>query len=76
MSPATRGRKVEVSLSHVGERLAVVISDDGHGIPSSHRLGSGLLNMHDRAARLNGTCTVTSGEGAGTTVRWQVPVGN
>lgn len=71
----SRARKVEVSLSHVGERLMVVISDDGHGIPSSHRLGSGLLNMHDRAARLNGTCTVTSGEGAGTTVRWQVPVG-
>lgn len=72
----SRARKVEVSLSHVGERLMVVISDDGHGIPSSHRLGSGLLNMHDRAARINGTCTVTSGEGAGTTVRWQVPVGS
>jgi len=72
----SQARKVEVSLSHVGERLAVVIADDGAGIPSSHRLGSGLLNMHDRAARLNGTCTVTSGEGAGTTVRWQVPVGS
>ena len=44
------------------------------GIPVSHQLGSGLLNMHDRAARLDGTCTVTSGEGQGTTVRWQVPV--
>ena len=72
----SHAHKVEVSLSHVGERLAVVIADDGAGIPSSHRLGSGLLNMHDRAARLNGTCTVTSGEGAGTTVRWQVPVGS
>ncbi len=70
-----RANKVEVSLSHVGERLAVVISDDGAGIPSSHRLGSGLLNMHDRAARLAGGCTVTSNEGSGTTVRWQVPVG-
>ncbi len=67
--------KVEVSLSHIGERLAVMVSDDGAGIPSSHRLGSGLLNMHDRAARLSGTCTVTSGERVGTTVRWQVPVG-
>lgn len=71
-----QAKKVEVSLSHIGERLAVVISDDGEGIPSSHRLGSGLLNMHDRATRLNGTCTVTSGEGNGTTVRWQVPVGS
>ena len=69
-----RAHRVEVSLSHVGERLALVISDDGQGIPASHRLGSGLLNMHDRAARLNGTCTVTSGEGVGTTVRWQVPI--
>ena len=57
------------------ERLAVVIRDDGAGIPSSHRLGSGLLNMHDRAARLSGTCTVTSGDRVGTIVRWQVPVG-
>jgi len=67
-------RNVEVSLSHIGARLAVVISDDGAGIPVSHQLGSGLLNMHDRAARLDGTCSVTSGEGQGTTVRWQVPV--
>lgn len=71
-----QAKKVEVSLSHIGDRLAVVISDDGEGIPSSHRLGSGLLNMHDRATRLNGTCTVTSGEGNGTIVRWQVPVGS
>ena len=69
-----QARKVEVSLSHTGARLAVVIADDGKGIPVSHRLGSGLLNMHDRAARLDGTCSVTSGEGQGTTVRWQVPV--
>ena len=40
----------------------------------SHRLGSGLLNMHDRAERLGGSCSVTSAEGAGTSVRWQIPV--
>ena len=68
--------RVEVSLSHIGQQLSVVISDDGTGIPSSHRLGSGLLNMTARATRLHGTCSVTSGEGSGTTVRWQVPVGD
>jgi len=71
-----KANRVEVSLSHIGDRLAVVVSDDGEGIPSSHRLGSGLLNMHDRAARLHGNCTVTSGDGNGTTIRWQVPVGS
>jgi PAS domain S-box-containing protein len=69
-------QRVDVALSHIGQQLSVVITDDGNGIPSSHRLGSGLLNMSDRAAQLHGTCSVTSGEGSGTTVRWQVPVGD
>ncbi len=69
-----RARKVEVSLKHADGELSLVVSDDGEGIPASHRLGSGLLNMHDRAERLGGSCGVTSSTGAGTTVRWQIPV--
>ncbi len=70
-----RANRVDVTVSHVGDQLVVVVSDDGDGIPSTHRLGSGLLNIHDRAARLHGTCAVTSGDGNGTVVRLQVPVG-
>jgi signal transduction histidine kinase len=69
-------RRVEVSLMHSADRLQLVVSDDGDGIPASHRLGSGLLNMHDRAQRLGGTCKVSSGDGSGTVVRWNVPVGD
>jgi two-component system sensor histidine kinase DevS len=69
----SRAKRSEVLLSHVGSDVTLVITDDGNGIPSSHRLGSGLLNMQDRAARLGGTCTVTSSD-EGTTVRWQVPL--
>ncbi|MFM8267176.1 MAG: PAS domain-containing sensor histidine kinase [Ilumatobacteraceae bacterium] len=69
-----RARRVEVGLSNDGGALTLVVRDDGSGIPSSHRLGSGLLNMHDRAARLGGRCTVASSDQAGTTVRWQVPL--
>jgi signal transduction histidine kinase len=69
-----RAAKVEVVLSSHDERLALTVTDDGDGIPSSHRLGSGLLNMSDRAVRMGGTCTVTSGEHAGTTVRWTIPI--
>jgi len=71
-----RARKVEVSLKNADGELSLVVSDDGEGIPASHRLGSGLLNMHDRAERLGGGCGVTSAAGAGTTVRWQIPVGD
>jgi PAS domain S-box-containing protein len=71
-----RARKVEVTLKHADQELLLQVSDDGEGIPGSHRLGSGLLNMHDRAERLGGSCSVTSAEHAGTTVRWQIPVGD
>lgn len=70
-----RARRAEVTLRHSEGNLFVTISDDGSGIPQSHQLGSGLLNMHDRAARLGGSCTVSSGDRSGTTVRWIVPVG-
>lgn len=66
--------RVDVALSHANGQLALTVSDDGQGIPASHRLGSGLLNMHDRAERLGGSCAVTSNEHGGTTVRWTVPV--
>ncbi len=71
-----RARRAEVTLRHSEGNLFVTVSDDGLGIPQSHQLGSGLLNMHDRAARLGGTCNVSSGEQSGTTVRWTIPVGS
>ena len=67
-------RRVEVALRHLDGMLAVTIADDGEGIPQSHQLGSGLLNMDDRATRLGGVCTVSSDDQSGTTVRWTIPV--
>ena len=69
----SRARKVDVTLSHRDGSLTLLVIDDGEGIPSSHRLGSGLLNMHDRAERLGGACNVISDARSGTTVRWTVP---
>ena len=67
-------RRVEVMLRHSEGNLFVTVSDDGAGIPQSHQLGSGLLNMHDRAARLRGSCTVSSADQSGTIVRWTIPI--
>lgn len=68
-----RARKVDVVVSNNDDGVTLVVADDGAGIPSSHRLGSGLLNMNDRAERLGGTCSVSSTDGAGTTVTWHIP---
>ncbi len=67
-------RRVDVTLRHFDDTLVVLIADDGTGIPQSHQLGSGLLNMQDRATRLGGSCTVSSDDQSGTTVRWTIPV--
>jgi signal transduction histidine kinase len=69
-----RAQHVDVVLRRSDDQLELLVTDDGGGIPSSHRLGSGLLNMHDRAVRLGGSCSVTPNEPHGTTVRWQVPL--
>jgi PAS domain S-box-containing protein len=69
-----RALHADVVLRRSDDQLELVVTDDGGGIPSSHRLGSGLLNMHDRAVRLGGSCNVAPNEPQGTTVRWQVPL--
>lgn len=68
-----RARHVDVTVSNSDDGISLVVADDGAGIPSSHRLGSGLLNMNDRAERLGGSCSVASTDGVGTTVTWHVP---
>jgi signal transduction histidine kinase len=50
------------------------VSDDGHGFtPGADGQGYGLRNMRDRAERLGGRCTITSGAD-GTVVEWRAPL--
>jgi signal transduction histidine kinase len=53
--------------------LAVVIQDDGAGIPDG-RAWSGLANLTERAAELGGGLVVQAAEGGGTRLEWRVPL--
>ncbi len=64
---------VELSLTRVGDRLALVVADDGRGF-DARREGAGMRGMRERARLVAGELSVTSGSG-GTTVRLEVPVG-
>lgn len=55
-----------------GSRLRLTISDDGVG-GADPRRGSGLIGLVDRVAALDGTITVDSPAGEGTTVRVSLP---
>ena len=57
-----------------GEHLLVEVSDDGRGVARPAGSGVGLASMHERAAELGGSCTVTAAEGGGTVVRALLPL--
>ncbi|WP_229401548.1 sensor histidine kinase [Micromonospora okii] len=71
----------DVTLSYLGDRVAVDVTDDGHGF-DPHRLaapeapggGYGLAAMRARVLALGGTLTVESAPGRGTALAAQLPV--
>jgi signal transduction histidine kinase len=68
---------VSVLLSPGDRDLTLLVEDDGAGFEPAHvpseRLG--LVGMRERVALVNGTLTVESAPGGGTTLRVTVPLG-
>jgi signal transduction histidine kinase len=66
-----RATRVDVLLERRGERVSVMVEDDGVGFdPARVQRGDhfGLLGLRERAEALGGSLTVESRPGAGTTV--------
>ncbi|MGP4013843.1 sensor histidine kinase [Streptomyces sp. 4N124] len=64
-----RAMSVSVTLSYLGDVLAIDIQDDGTGFaPAARHAGVGLTTMRERIAALHGTFAVESAPGEGTTV--------
>ena len=66
-----------VSLSRAGERLQLVVEDDGRGMapgPAGARPGLGLIGMRERAQALDGTFAITARPQAGTRLVVTLPV--
>ncbi|WP_402465089.1 GAF domain-containing sensor histidine kinase [Isoptericola aurantiacus] len=65
--------EVHVDVVATRDELTCVISDDGKGFdPNQAR--SGLLNLEERAAELDGTFEITPRAPHGTVLTWRVPV--
>jgi len=67
--------QAEVTVDRVGDRLRVVVSDDGRG-GASPEGGTGLQGLAQRAAAVDGTLTVHSPPGGPTTVTVELPCGS
>lgn len=67
--------EVELRISKSGDRLRVVISDNGRGFDWNNiRRGNGLRNLQERLEGLNGECHIDSQVGRGTVVEFIVPL--
>jgi signal transduction histidine kinase len=64
---------VEVSVQVAGERVRVVVSDDGVGLGDPPR-GRGLSNLQQRAVEAGGDLTLRAREGGGLLLEWDVPL--
>ncbi|WLW50238.1 sensor histidine kinase [Streptomyces sp. YU58] len=70
-----RAMSVSVTLSYLGDVLAIDIQDDGTGFsPAARHPGVGLITMRERIAAVHGTFAVESAPGEGTTVAVAVPL--
>ena len=68
-------RTARVSLRYTGSAVSLQVSDDGRGYAvDGATSGYGLRGMRERLGQVNGRIEVTSGPGAGTCVRAEVPV--
>ncbi len=65
---------VLVRLAASAGEVWLEIVDDGQGFSNNPQPGVGLLSMHERAAELGGTCTVTGHSGTGVTVTATFPL--
>ena len=68
--------EVELQISQLGDRLHIVITDNGRGFDwNSVQHGNGLTNLQERLQAMRGECHFESQPGSGTTVKFIVPVG-
>jgi signal transduction histidine kinase len=65
------GAAVRVTIAESGDKLIVSVSDDGPGGADPH--GAGLTGLRQRVEALDGRLDVSSPEGAGTTIRADLP---
>jgi signal transduction histidine kinase len=68
----THASRCEVTVERIGDRLRIVVSDDGEG-GASEGNGSGLRGLAQRAAAVDGTLTIDSPPGGPTRITVELP---
>nr|WP_245985170.1 sensor histidine kinase [Streptomyces tateyamensis] len=67
-----RASRADLTVSQLGDRLRIVISDDGIGGADPSR-GTGLVGLRQRAASVDGSLVISSPVGGPTTITVELP---
>ena len=70
-------QRARLEFTRRGDRLRLLIADDGQGFPEAQGVSEGKLglrNMQARSQLLGGECTIASVPGRGTEVLVEVPL--
>jgi len=68
-------KHLDIKLSIDGNKLALLIKDDGKGFdPAQNKKGNGLFNMQQRASMMGGNMTIESFPQMGTSILLTAPV--
>ncbi|MFH9419277.1 GAF domain-containing protein [Streptomyces sp. NPDC017529] len=65
--------RVEVALRATGDEVVLTVTDNGRGIPETGRR-SGLGNLAERAANVDGTMEIHAPDGGGSRIVWRAPL--
>jgi len=73
-------RAINITLEYAGEKVRLVVSDNGRGFDTEHVLSGsnghfGLQNLKSRARKMGGTLKIDSIVGSGTVIDATMPVG-
>ena len=74
-----RASQISVMVKHEGDRVSIVVEDNGQGfdlqqVLSLERRGIGIAAMQERMRILGGTLDIWSQEGSGTQIKGNIPV--
>ncbi|MFF0463872.1 sensor histidine kinase [Streptomyces mexicanus] len=69
-----RASRIDISLELTDDVLRLRVTDDGVGGVAEAPAGSGLTGLADRVSAFDGTLSIESPHGAGTTIQVRIPV--
>lgn len=75
MAKYSKATEALIKLDTGTEYLSIIITDNGVGFdPATVERGNGLNNISNRCLQLNGSCSINSAPGKGTTLLCRIPV--